>query len=70
MGRVDAGMLGFVEVNAKRLLPRGPFELDKHSVEAVAGVRVRPVEALHCRSAEVVDLQMDLAPLHFAYSFN
>ena len=41
IGRVNAGMHGFTEIYAKRLLPRGYFELDEHSAEAVAGIRVR-----------------------------
>ena len=41
MGRIATGLQGFAEVSAKHLLPRGPYELDRESAEAVLGLRIR-----------------------------
>ena len=40
IGRAASRMHAFFEINGKRLLPRGPFEMDKHSTEGLAGLRV------------------------------
>lgn len=46
LGRLESGIQGFGELIGKRLLPRGTYELDRESAEAVFGIRVRSDEGV------------------------